>query len=95
MCVEVKKAVVLALRADISELLAAIAEASLCPKLFLEVFNGFLGLPEFLSKLVRIEADNGIAAGAGELRVLLKPFDFFVGSIAAVRAREVKSGLVK
>ncbi|MGH9544646.1 MAG: hypothetical protein ACRD23_05460 [Terriglobales bacterium] len=60
--------------------------ASQFPKSFLKIFDGFLGLPDFVPELVRIEVDRGMTSGTSVMRIAIEPSDRFLGFLAALRA---------
>jgi hypothetical protein len=53
-----------------------------------EIVKHLINSHECLSKLFRIDVDRSLTAGADEVRAVLKPTDFLVHLLAALRAFE-------
>lgn len=60
----------------------------------LELFDGLFGISDAPEKLFRFESDDGPAT-AGELRIVLKPTDFLLGYLSAIRAIDRDFCIVK
>lgn len=68
---------------EFNDAIVLLAELAEC---FPQVVKTFIDGPEFLAKIRRVYCDRDSTLGAGNLRIIVKPSDFLIGFMAALRA---------
>ncbi len=77
---------------DLERALSALTELA---DRFPQAVEALICTPQLLAKIVRIDTDRQPAAPADEIRVLLKPSDFLLGYVAALRACDGQGGVAE